>query len=212
MCTGRIDLAHVLRAFSSGVDGVFIGGCRLDDCNYTTQGNYHALNLVLLFKKIMEQIGINPERLRIEFMSSGEGNIFAEVVDDFVNKVKESGPIGKDEDIDQNALNFKLKAIEKLIPYIRLVESERLRAHYNSMEECMEFYSSAEFVELFNELIGDKLAMSQIFMLLQEKPHSAGEISKILGMTQSEISRHLNCSAEQGLVRFEESQKSFALA
>ena len=61
MCSGRIGLEFVLRAFSNGIDGVFVGGCRLNECNYITQGNYHALNMVLLGKKILEHIGINPE-------------------------------------------------------------------------------------------------------------------------------------------------------
>jgi F420-non-reducing hydrogenase iron-sulfur subunit len=65
---------------------------------------------------------------------------------------------------------------------------------------------------LFRELIADKLAISQIMLLLQERPLSTGEISEILGLTPSEISRHLNSSARQGLVRYEESQKRFAFA
>ena len=212
MCTGRIDLAFILRALSNGMDGVFIGGCRLNECNYITHGNYHALNKVLLCRKIMEHIGLNPERLRIEFMSSGEGNLFVEVVNDFVRKVKDLGPFGKGEGIDENALNLKLKAITKLIPYIRLVENERLRLHFDTVEEYEKFYSSEEFDRLFRELIADKLAVSQIMLLLRERPLSTGEFSEILGLTPSEISRHLNSSARQGLVRYEESQKRFALA
>ena len=51
MCSGRVDLEFVLRAFSNGMDGVFIGGCRLNECNYITHGNYHALTMVLLCRK-----------------------------------------------------------------------------------------------------------------------------------------------------------------
>ena len=104
MCSGRVDLEFILRAFSNGMDGVFIGGCRLNECNYITHGNYHALNLVLLCRKIMEHIGLNPERLGIEFMSSGEGILFTEVVDKFCKKVKELGPPGKSEGIDEGEL------------------------------------------------------------------------------------------------------------
>ncbi len=210
MCTGRIDLAHVIRAFSNGTDGVFIGGCRLNECNYITHGNFHALNMVLLCKKMMEHIGLNPERLRIEFMSSGEGNLFAEVVDDFVETVREIGPLGKSEGIDENGLKVNLKAITSLIPYIRLVESERLRGHFGTLAEYREFYSSEEFGRLFHELIADKLAISRIMMLLREKALSTGEISEILGLSPSEISKHLNSSAKLGLVRYEESEKRFA--
>jgi len=212
MCSGRVDPAHVLRAFSNGMDGVFIGGCRLNECNYITHGNYHALNMVLLFRKIMEHLGLNPERLRLEFMSGSEGNLFAEVVNDFVKKVKELGPLGKGEGIDENGLKLKLKAITKLTPYIRLVQNERLRVHFDTIEEYKEFYSSEELDRLFRELIADKLAISEIMLLLRERPLSTGEISKILGLTPSEISRHLNSSARQGLVRYEESQWRFALA
>jgi F420-non-reducing hydrogenase iron-sulfur subunit len=60
MCTGRIDLAHILRAFSNGMDGVFIGGCRLNECNYITQGNYHALNKVLFYVKNNGTPGAEP--------------------------------------------------------------------------------------------------------------------------------------------------------
>src|SRR5210317_1513045 len=83
MCSGRVDLEFIFRAFSNGQDGVFIGGCRLDECNYITHGNYDALSNVHLCKKIMKTIGLNPERLRIEFMSGAEGNRLAEVTNDF---------------------------------------------------------------------------------------------------------------------------------
>ncbi len=56
MCTGRVDLAFVIRAFSKGMDGVLIGGCRLNECNYITHGNYDALGMVYLCKKIMEHL------------------------------------------------------------------------------------------------------------------------------------------------------------
>jgi len=212
MCSGRVDLEFVLRAFSNGTDGVFIGGCRLNECNYITHGNYDALSNVLLCKKIMEYIGLNPERLRIEFMSSGDGNLLAEVINDFCKKVKEIGPLGKIEGIDEKKLKFKLEAVTKLIPYVKLVERERLRVPFKSEEEYNKFFTSDEVNRLFNELIIDKLAISQILLLLQEKPLSTGEMSEILGLNPSEVSRHMNSSSRHGFVRYDESQKRYALA
>ena len=212
MCSGRVDLEFVLRAFSNGMDGVFVGGCRLGECNYVTQGNYAALGMVLLCKKIMEHIGLNPERLRIEFMSSGEGIHFAQVADDFVKKVKELGPLGKGEGIDENGLKLKLEAVTKLVPYIKLVERERLRVPTRSEEAYLEFYNSDELDRLVGELILDKLAISQITSLLRESPRSTGEIAEVLGLTPSEASQHLKSSSRQGLVRYDESQKRYALA
>jgi coenzyme F420-reducing hydrogenase delta subunit len=212
MCTGRVDLEFVLRAFSNGMDGVFIGGCRLNECNYITHGNYDALSMVLLFRKIMEHIGLNPERLRIEFMSSAEGILFAEVTSDFVEKIKELGPLGKGEGIDENGLRLKLEAATKLIPYIKLVERERLRVPTKSEEAYNAFYSSDEVNKLFGELVLDKLAISQITSLLREGPLSTSEIAEILGLTPSETSKHLTSSSRQGLVRYDESWKCYALA
>jgi F420-non-reducing hydrogenase iron-sulfur subunit len=212
MCTGRVDPSHITRAFSKGVDGVFIGGCRLNECNYITHGNHHALNMVLLYKKILEHIGLNPERLKIEFMSGSEGNVYVDAVNSFVEKIKELGPLGENEGLDQEVLNLKLKAIEDLNFYLRLVENERLRVHFDTREGYEKFYASAELQRLFNELIADKLAISEIMLLLREKPFTTGEISQILGLTPSEISRHLNNTARQGLVRYEESRWRFALA
>jgi F420-non-reducing hydrogenase iron-sulfur subunit len=212
MCSGRVDLEFVLRAFSNGMDGVFIGGCRLNECNYITHGNYHALNMVHLCRKIMEHIGLNPERLRIEFMSAGEGILFAEVMNDFVKKVKELEPLGKSEGMDKEVLKSKLEAVTKLIPYIKLVERERLRVSFKSEGEYHKFFTSDELNRLFNELIGDKLAISQIMLLLRERPLSTGEIAEVLDLNPSEVSRHMNSSSRQGLVRYDESRKCFALA
>jgi coenzyme F420-reducing hydrogenase delta subunit/NAD-dependent dihydropyrimidine dehydrogenase PreA subunit len=137
MCSGRVDLEFILRAFSNGMDGVFIGGCRLNECNYITHGNYDALNMVLLFRKIMAHIGLNPERLSIEFMSSGEGILFTEVVDDFSKKVKELGPLGKGEEIDEDELKSKLAEVRKLVPYIKIVKVVSYYINPDKCQACM---------------------------------------------------------------------------
>jgi coenzyme F420-reducing hydrogenase delta subunit/Fe-S-cluster-containing hydrogenase component 2 len=153
MCSGRVDLEFVIRAFSNGMDGVFIGGCRLNECNYITHGNYHALNMVLLCRRIMEHIGLNPERLRIAFMSSAEGIFFAEVMSDFGNKVKELGPLGKGEGIDQNELKSKLAEIRKLVPYIKIVKNEKLAIRLVNPEEYDKLFTKEEIDKLFSEIV-----------------------------------------------------------
>ena len=154
MCSGRVDLAFVLRAFSKGIDGVFIGGCHLNECNYITHGNYHALNMVLLCKKLMEHIGLNPERLRIQFMSGAEASLFVEDVNNFVKKVKEIGPLGKGkgEGIDKNELKSKLKEVTKLIPYIKIVKNEKLASRLQNIEEYDKLFTKEEIDKLFSEV------------------------------------------------------------
>ena len=211
MCSGRVDLEHILRAFSNGADAVFIGGCRLNECNYITHGNYDALGNVLMFRKIMEHIGLNPDRLRIEFMSSGDGLILADVITNFCKQAEEIGALGKSENIDSKILKFNFEAVSKLIPYIKLVERERLRVPLKSEESYNNFFSSDKFNSLFKELIIDKLAVSQIMLLLREQPLSTGEMSEKLGLNPSEISKHMNSSSRHGMVRYDISQKRYAL-
>ncbi len=153
MCSGRVDLEFVLRAFSNGMDGVFIGGCRLNECNYITHGNYHALTMVLLCRRIMEHIGLNPERLRIEFMSSAEGILFAEVMSEFGNKVKELGPLGEVEGIDQNELKSKLAEIRKLVPYIKVMKNGKLASRLENPEEYDKLFTKDEIDKLLSEVI-----------------------------------------------------------
>jgi F420-non-reducing hydrogenase iron-sulfur subunit len=210
MCTGRVDLGFILRAFSNGTDGVFIGGCWPGECHYITEGNYLALSTVHLSRKLLEQIGVNPKRLRLEWVSAAEGSRYAEVMNDFTRTLKELGPLGKE--IDPKALKLKLEAVRSLIPYIKLVERERLRVTHKSEKEYIEFFTSDEFDRLFQQLIGDKLVISQIVALLRERPLSTGEISEELGLVPSEVSLYLKGSARQGLVHFDEDQKRYVAA
>jgi len=212
MCSGRVDLAHVFRAFSKGADGVFMGACHLNECNYITHGNYHALTMVNLAKKLLEHVGLNPERLKIEFMSGAEANVFVEGVNGFVKKIRELGPLGRGEGLDEKELKFKLEAVTQLIPYVRLVERERLRLPAMPEEEYGKFFAGDELKRLFSETIADKLVISQIMLLLREKPLPTAEMAKKLGLTPSEVSRHLNTSSRQGLVRYDQDRKCFALA
>ena len=152
MCSGRVDPAFVFRALSNGMDGVFIGGCRLNECNYITQGNYDALNMVLLCRKIMEHIGLNPDRLSIEFMSSGDGILLSEVINNFVKKVREIGPLGKAEGMDEDELKSKLEEVRKLIPYIKMVKREKLESRLENKEEYDGIFTSEEIEGLFRDV------------------------------------------------------------
>ena len=203
MCSGRVDPAHIFRAFSTGQDAVFIGGCHLNDCHYVTHGNYDALSMVFICKKLMEHIGLNPERLRLEWVSAGEGIRFASLMHEFGSKIEALGPLGQSEGMERDTLNFKIEAVVRLIPYIKLVQSERLRVSVRTEEAYHEFYNSEDFKRLFKEQIGDKLALSQILALLHRKTYSSGEISEILGLSLSEVSRCLKESAKLGLVKFD---------
>ncbi|HOI76758.1 MAG TPA: hydrogenase iron-sulfur subunit [Methanofastidiosum sp.] len=92
MCSGRVDPAFILETFARGADGVFIGGCHIPrDCHYQ-QGNFKALKRVTLLKKLIADMGIEPERLEIFWISASEGKRFSEVMTSFTERIRELGP------------------------------------------------------------------------------------------------------------------------
>lgn len=212
MCSGRFDPEFMIRSFVNGLDGVFIGGCWPGECHYSTEGNYDAISIMHICKKLMEHAGLNPDRLCLAWVSASEGVRFAEIITDFTGKIQRLGPVGTGKEINENALKFKLQSIRNLLPYIKLVERERLRVHFDTEKEYDEFFASDEVNKLFRELILNKLEINQIMMLLRKKPCSTYEMSGLLNINQTAVSRHVNNSLKQGLVRFDSSKEQFAIA
>lgn len=92
MCSGRVDPIFILEAFKNGADGVLVAGCHPpSDCHYLS-GNLMAEKRVLLLREVLSQLGIEPERLRLEWISASEGDRFAGVVKDMVTELKKLGP------------------------------------------------------------------------------------------------------------------------
>jgi F420-non-reducing hydrogenase iron-sulfur subunit len=206
MCSGRVDLSFIFRTLAKKADGVFIGGCHLNDCHYNPEGNYDALGNTLMAKRILEKIGVNPERLRLEWVSAGEGVRFAEVITSFSAKVKSLGPLGSSEGIPVDELSGRLRMAEELVPYIKLVERERLRVPVRTEEGYQRFFGSERFERLFDELVLDKLVMSRIMGFVRRHPVQANEIPGRLDLDPSEVARHLRQLTERGLLKFEGGQ------
>src|SRR3989338_488782 len=92
MCSGRLDPTFVLRALSSGADGVMITGCHPGECHYIEQ-NYKAMRRYLLLRRMLAQMGIEPERLKLVWASAAEGVRLAEAINQFVEEVRALGPL-----------------------------------------------------------------------------------------------------------------------
>ena len=94
-CTGRIDVEFILAALDMGADGVLVSGCHPGDCHYTS-GNLKARARWALMEKVIEQSGVNPKRVRLQWASASEAQIFADGVRTLVDQVKELGPIERE--------------------------------------------------------------------------------------------------------------------
>jgi F420-non-reducing hydrogenase iron-sulfur subunit len=92
MCSGRVDPTFILRAFALGADGVLIAGCHPGDCHYLEQ-NYKTLRRHAMLRYFLEQMGIEPGRLRLVWASAAEGQLLAESIDGFVAEVRKLGPL-----------------------------------------------------------------------------------------------------------------------
>lgn len=150
MCTGRVDPKFAFEAFRRGIDGVLIVGCKLNECKYVTNGNYHALNLVLLSRRVMEHIGLNPQRLLIEFMNSSEGQRFAETVTRFSSAIRELGPVGKGPGERSEGLQERIARVLKLLPYLKLQLREKLNERLEDPSRWEGHFTLEEVKELLD--------------------------------------------------------------
>lgn len=114
MCSGRIDPQFILDALAKGADGVLIGGCHPNDCHYV-EGNYKLLRRYRLLQRMLQDLGIEADRVRLEWISAAEGEKLKRVMFDMVAKVKALGPLGmpgkfKDWDQEMEALEHQVAA------------------------------------------------------------------------------------------------------
>ncbi|MHA1607056.1 MAG: hydrogenase iron-sulfur subunit [Candidatus Freyarchaeota archaeon] len=91
LCSGRVDPQFVLKAFELGADGVLVAGCHPGDCHYV-RGNYRAERRIALLRAMLHQLGLNPDRLMLKWISASEGAELVNAVEEFVKKLKELGP------------------------------------------------------------------------------------------------------------------------
>ena len=95
MCSGRVDPSFVLKSLNNGADGVIVTGCHIGDCHYLTGNEFTRDRFAKLFDIIIKQIGIHPDRVRLEWVSASEGKRFSEVITEFTNTIKDLGPLKK---------------------------------------------------------------------------------------------------------------------
>jgi F420-non-reducing hydrogenase iron-sulfur subunit len=92
MCSGRVDPTFVVKALNDGADGVLIAGCHPGDCHYS-EGNYITMRRYPMMLNLLEQFGIERERVRLEWISASEGDLFAQTVKEFTEQIRTLGPL-----------------------------------------------------------------------------------------------------------------------
>lgn len=117
MCSGRVDPQFIMDALSRGADGVLIGGCHPNDCHYV-EGNYKCLRRYTMLQRILPDLGIEPERLRLEWISAAEGEKVKRVINEMTETISRLGPLGlprkfEEWDREMTAIEARVKAAEQ---------------------------------------------------------------------------------------------------
>ncbi len=203
MCSSRIEPSIILEMFIQGIDGVFVGGCHPGDCHYI-EGNYHAVHKIELTKKLMERVGLNPERLRLEWVSASEAVRFAEIMKEMPSRIKELGPnpvSGESPNLEilgqlfiaRNAANdFRMR----LLVGKAHILTEKGNAYNKKIEE-------ERFNDVLDEIIEEEMLRHNILHSLMRKSSSVKEIAEDIKTPSKEVLEQLVVLRDRGLIGLE---------
>jgi F420-non-reducing hydrogenase iron-sulfur subunit len=202
MCSGRIDPVFIPRAFLSGYDGTMILGCHPGDCHYLS-GNVQAEKKINLTRKLFEMAGIGSERILLDWVSAGEGERFAQVVRQFVEKIRQLGPLTLDPG-----------TVERLQAIKASLEGEKIRWMVGKGPELLEKenvygeHLPQERIEKAMEgTIRDELIKNRIVFLIESKSLAAAEISQTLNLKLNETLSYLVSLVGEGKIGFDPSEE-----
>jgi len=182
MCSGRIDPDIILDSFLYGADGVFIGGCHLGDCHYV-EGNYYAEKKIEMARRLLKEAGVEPERLRLEWVSANEGERFAATISEFTGKIKEMGRLEFEKD--------KMEAVRMAAADYRLrILATKERELLEERNKYGEVFTQHEMDKLLDDMVREEYEAKRILLKLK-KPMSVKEISSELNWKPNVVFRHI---------------------
>jgi len=200
MCIGRIDPVIVLETFAKGADGVLVIGCHPPDCHFI-EGNLQAERKIKMLKKLISRIGLEPERLRLDWAYASEIERFAKIINDFRNQVTALGPsplAGKKPDKNILANIMAAKAVAGDSRIRTLVGRER-----NMIEEGNAYgekVGQEEFDQMIDDSIDAEYVRSRIHFLVKDKSMSVEGVAKHLGLEPKNVLRHIVVLKQRGLL------------
>lgn len=182
MCSGRVDPVIILDAFLYGADGVFVGGCHPGDCHYLV-GNYYAEKKIEVTRRLLEEAGVEPRRLRLEWVSASEGERFSRIMNEFSDEIKALGPIRS----DREALEAACRAAAGYRLRIIATKAKELLETGNKYGEI---FTQHELDRLLADMVQEEYESKRILLKLQE-PKSVKELAAELNMKPNLVLRHI---------------------
>jgi len=192
MCSGRVEPAIVLEVLENGADGVLIAGCHPGDCHYV-EGNYYAELRFKALRKLLALTGLEPERLRLEWVSASEGKKWAEVIHSFVEELKRMGPSPLRKPSPDPRILLNVRAARLAVSGFRL---RALLGRERHLVEEGNAYGEKTTYEGFEErildqAIRDEFERALVLAKLIEKPMSVKQLAAELGLKASHVLKHI---------------------
>ncbi len=200
MCSTRISPHIVLDIFKAGADGILLGGCHIGDCHYIS-GNYYTEKRVRLMKKLLEESGLEPERLRLEWVSASEGEKFSKVVSEFTEQVRKLGPSKVKSDAVQKSKVAAADAASEEFRLKALVGKElNLVQKGNVYENKLDPKDLEKLIDAATE---DEFERSLILELSRTKPRSVKELGQIMDVPTDRVLRHIVVLRQKSMIAME---------
>ena len=195
MCSTRIDPVILLETFKNGADGIFLGGCHLGDCHYIT-GNYHTIHKVELTKQLLDMAGMNRDRLKLEWISASEGQMFANKVKNFIDNIKTLGPSPisasfSEDEKDKKALTAATIARDTAMSFRLRSVVARIRKSVDEGNVYGDKVPAERFETLMKQLTTDEYIRSSILKTLSSDPKTVEEISDEIGIPSDIIFKNV---------------------
>lgn len=203
MCSGRVDPIFIAEAFSKNIDGVLVLGCHPGDCHYIS-GNYEAEMKMNMLSKLLNYIGYS-ERFSLDWVSASEGNRFAQLVNDFNEKIINLGPSPIKDKKLKKQLSEDFDVIKSILSDSRLrtlVSRERLITTEGNVYN--EIIPKEEFEEIIDDVLYKEFIRHKILIKIKTKAKSVPEISKEIQVEPNKVLNHIVTLRQRGLVDLDE--------
>lgn len=204
MCTGRVDPAWVADAFVRGADGVMVIGCHFGDCHYIS-GNHMAKHKLDMTGEVLAYAGLNPARLQFRNLSSAEGNKFQQYCTEFVEKVREIGPLGEDGDsLTSSGLKEKLTIAQRCLagPKLRWVIGKK-PVFMTEGNKYGEVFTEHEMSRTISGIIIDEMTTHAILTVLEKHSTTVVDMAEELRIPARDVLKYVLALKRRGLVEMD---------
>jgi coenzyme F420-reducing hydrogenase delta subunit len=191
MCSGRVDPIIPLEVLMRGADGVMILGCHPGDCHYV-EGNLYEERKIRMLKKLVALTGLEPERLKLEWVSASEGQRFAQIVTEFTEQIRKLGPSPLSGKMPNRKILANLEAAESAASDFRvrvLVGRERELTEKSNVYE--EKISQEEFDSLIDEIVEAEFLRHKIHLLTRKQPLPVKALAEAVEMKPAAVLRQI---------------------